>query len=200
MKKIALVCFLLGFASTAQAAVITFTSESAYLSAIGAYSSFVEGFESVDWEPSRPAGTSSITSQGLTWTGSDLIRTGDGWARSGRYGVFDSIGDPDIIYVLNSADRLFAAGGWFRNTTASELTFSLGSTPVWTVPLSADHFFFGVLDTEGFTALTLSTSSGHWGADDFTFARGGVVPEPGSMILLGTGLVGLGRAWKKRRG
>jgi hypothetical protein len=80
------------------------------------------------------------------------------------------------------------------------LTFSLDSTPVWTVALPATHGFFGVVDTGGFTTFTLSTSSGNWGADDFTFARRGLVPDPGSsLLLLGMSLAGL-RAWKRRLG
>jgi hypothetical protein len=65
--------------------------------------------------------------------------------------------------------------------------------------------FFGLFrnDLPRIVLVRLDASGdARWGLDNLeygTIPHDGVIPEPGSMLLLGTGLLGLGRAWRKRR-
>jgi hypothetical protein len=61
------------------------------------------------------------------------------------------------------------------------------------VPVDASRLFLGTMDGFGWYS---NVGSLRVTADTVASP----VPEPGSMLLLGTGLVGLGRAWRKRRG
>jgi hypothetical protein len=157
--------------------ITVYTDEDEFLSAISGHSSFSEGFESSDWDPSR-SGAPSITSQGLTWTASDLVKTGVGWARTGGYGVYDSFGDPDTLYI-DSAEVLFGVGGWFRSTTASTIIINIsGIGDVAELTLTSDHQFLGIINTDGFDEFMFYTTIGHWGADDLTVALAGQVNPP----------------------
>jgi len=71
------------------------------------------------------------------------------------------------------------------NDLTTELTFQ--------VPVGASRLFLGTMDGFGWFndvgSLTVSADT-----------MASPVPAPGSMIMLGTGLIGLGRVWRKRRG
>ena len=197
MKQIITVgLVLLSVAVSAQGAPTLYTNETDFLAAVSGYATISEGFESSDWDVTRPAGfAGTVTSQGVTWDASELLRTGSGWARTGSYGVFDSYGSPDIV----SAETPFVGvGGWFATTDATGIVVDIDGQYFGAYGLGAysDHKFFGVVDTDGFSSVTFRSTSGHWGADDFTVATQ-VIPVPGAVLLgsIGVGIVG----WLRRR-
>jgi hypothetical protein len=204
MKKMMLICAVVLFVPAIAAAVPTvptvYTDEAAYLAALSGYDTIFEGFESSEWVPTYyPSSVSTLTTQGVTWTASDTLATiaGSGaWPRSGARGAFDSLGDPDRIDISATTKPLVGAGGWFATTTASSILIDIDGQYVAGYGLGTDssHKFFGVVAPAGFTTVSFRSSSGHWGADDFTI---GVVPAPGAILLgsIGVGVVG----WLRRR-
>ena len=197
LKKIITVSLVLLYvAVNPQAAPTLYTNEADFLAAVSGYATISEGFESSDWDVTRPAGfAGSVTSQGVTWVASELLRTGSGWARTGSYGVFDSYGYPDIV---SATTPFVGVGGWFATTDATGIVVDIDGQYVGAYGLGADspHKFFGVVDTDGFSSVTFRSTSGHWGADDFTIATQ-AIPAPGAILLgsMGIGIV----SWLRRR-
>ena len=180
MKKLAHV-MIAGAITISIAQAQVYTDESLYLSALNGmgFQPLIEDFDGSDWDSVRNVTAPSVTSKGITWTGTDQITTSEGPARTG-WAVYDHPGgDPDILYGT-STDTLYGIGGWFKTSTPyTNIQIYLDSVFIdnANIQLGTQHVFLGVVYPDGFTNFEIRDTEAtpedqkHWFADDFTFGR-----------------------------
>jgi hypothetical protein len=108
--------------------------------------------------------------------------------------------------TFSFASPITAFGMWITGvqtvfTSSFTLTFNDGTAQSLNLPINVNGgtSYFGFTDTSSFSSLTITNlSNDAWGIDDVSYSTASAVPEPSTLLMFGSGLVGLAGIARRR--
>lgn len=206
MKIIMAFCFAFIFTGSANASLITYSDRTSFESAAGVVSS--EDFESFVVDTAFHTGSLNLGDFSISMVGTpstsynfiDVVPLASAESNvngSNHMRIFtDNSPLSNLIFTFDTAITAFGSDFTSFNDSIQRTQLVIDSE-ILSVPINPGSFF-GFTSDVAFTSITFQgLANDVYGMDNVTYSAASV-PEPGSLVLLGLGLAGLGFSRKKK--